>query len=153
MGCIALTPNEEVNLLWVNKIRSETRAPRVFVTLRPGPRSVPPQIVHEAGAVVLFGRSQMVEDWSERLSRDEATVERWRFAKPLPEDILESLKERIRGATGKDVLLDTSEDPKILGGAVIRVGDRLVDGSLRTRLRQLRKQLRSSGFVWAQYQE
>lgn len=85
MGCIALTPNEEVNLLWSNKIRSETRAPRVFVALRPGPRSVPPQIVHEEGAVVLFARSQMVEDWSEALSRGAATVERWRFAKPLPE--------------------------------------------------------------------
>jgi F-type H+-transporting ATPase subunit delta len=71
----------------------------------------------------------------------------------LPDEVLASLKERIVAATGKRVVLETSQDPKLLGGAVIRVGDRLVDGSLRERLRQLRKQLRSAGFVWAQEQE
>jgi F-type H+-transporting ATPase subunit delta len=74
-------------------------------------------------------------------------------AKPLPEDLLESLKSRIVAASGKEVVLETSLDPKLLGGAVIRAGDRLLDGSLRNRLREMRKQLRSAGFVWAQDQE
>jgi NhaP-type Na+/H+ or K+/H+ antiporter len=81
LGCIALTPNEEVNLLWAGRIRSETRAPRVYVSLRPGPRSVPPEIVHDAGAVILFGRGQSVDRWSDRIARGDATIERWRFAR------------------------------------------------------------------------
>ena len=71
-------------------------------------------------------------------------------AKTMPDDLLETLKNRIARASGKDVTLETSVDSKLLGGAVIRVGDRLVDGSLRTRIRELRKQLRSGGHVWSQ---
>lgn len=85
LGCIALTPNEEVNLLWAKEIRSETRAPRVYVAMRPGPRRVPPEIVHGAGAVILFGRGQSVDQWSDRIARDQASVERWRYRRP-PED-------------------------------------------------------------------
>jgi NhaP-type Na+/H+ or K+/H+ antiporter len=88
LACIALTPNEEVNLLWVNRIRSETRAPRLFVALRPGPRSVPPEIVHDAGAVVLFGQGQDVDSWSDRIAREEAVVELWRFTR-AGRDVLE----------------------------------------------------------------
>ena len=41
----------------------------------------------------------------------------------------------------KDVVLDTRVDPSILGGLVIKVGDKLIDGSTRTRLEELRRQL------------
>jgi hypothetical protein len=81
LGCIALTPNEEVNLLWASKVRAETRAPRVYVALRPGPRSIPSGDVHEAGAVVLFSKGIPVTTWSERLDNGEATVERWRLGR------------------------------------------------------------------------
>ena len=37
--------------------------------------------------------------------------------------------------------METEVDPSFLGGAVIRIGDRLIDGSTRTRLRQLRGRL------------
>jgi hypothetical protein len=84
LGCIALTPNEEVNLLWANKIRTEARGPRVYVTLRPGPRSVPPEIVHDAGAVILFGRGETVDEWSDRIARGEVRIERWRFTRHPP---------------------------------------------------------------------
>jgi NhaP-type Na+/H+ or K+/H+ antiporter len=85
LSCIAITPNEEVNLLWANKIRSETRAPTVFVTLRPEPRSVPAEIVHEAGAQVLFGRGQDVDKWAGRIVKGEVLIERWRFVRPPQE--------------------------------------------------------------------
>ena len=71
-------------------------------------------------------------------------------ATAMPDDLLETLKNRITRTSGKTVMLETSVDSKLLGGAVIRVGDRLVDGSLRTRIRKLRKQLRSGGHVWSQ---
>lgn len=84
LGCIALTPNEEVNLLWANKVRAETRAPRVYVTLRTGPGSIPSDNVHEAGAAVLFGRGAPVATWSQRLDAGHATVERWRLERAKP---------------------------------------------------------------------
>jgi NhaP-type Na+/H+ or K+/H+ antiporter len=86
LGCIALTPNEEVNLLWANRVRSETRTPRVWVGLRSGPRSLPPESVHEAGAVVLFGRGQAVDAWARRLDSREATIERWRFIRAVEDE-------------------------------------------------------------------
>ncbi len=71
----------------------------------------------------------------------------------MADDLLETLKNRITAASGKSVTLETSVDSKLLGGAVIRVGDRLVDGSLRSRVRKLRKELRSGGHVWSQEQD
>jgi F-type H+-transporting ATPase subunit delta len=43
--------------------------------------------------------------------------------------------------TGKTVLLESQVDPDIIGGIVARVGDRLIDGSVRTRLAALRRRL------------
>jgi hypothetical protein len=93
LGCIALTPNEEVNLLWANKVRGETRAPRMYVTLRSGPRSIPPDNVHDAGAVVLFGRGVPVVTWSQRLDNEEVTIERWRFTRASAGDDAETIED------------------------------------------------------------
>ena len=43
--------------------------------------------------------------------------------------------------TGGRVSLDTNVDPEILGGIVVRIGDRLIDGSVRGRLERLRARL------------
>jgi len=86
LGCIALTPNEEVNLLWANRVRSETRTPRVWVALRSGPRSLPPDSVHEADAVVLFGGGQPVDAWARRIESGEVAIERWRFVRAAADD-------------------------------------------------------------------
>lgn len=43
--------------------------------------------------------------------------------------------------TGKRVILRTHVDPSILGGLIVRVGDKLIDGSVRTRLERLRETL------------
>ena len=44
-----------------------------------------------------------------------------------------SLTESVR----MDVVLETAEDPEIIGGVVVRVGDQVVDGSVRTKLASL----------------
>ena len=44
-------------------------------------------------------------------------------------------------AMGKDMVAGYAVDPEILGGAIVRVGERRLDGSLRRRLTQLRRQL------------
>jgi len=42
---------------------------------------------------------------------------------------------------GKEVIATFSEDPSILGGVVVRVGDRVLDGSIKRRVTRLRRQL------------
>ncbi len=46
--------------------------------------------------------------------------------------------------TGKTVSLTTDVDPAVLGGAVIRMGDTVIDGSVRGRLERLERQLMGS---------
>jgi NhaP-type Na+/H+ or K+/H+ antiporter len=84
LGCIALTPNEEVNLLFVNKVREETRNPELYVALRRERGGLPPENVHEAGATVLFGRSRRLDVWNQRFDEGSVQPERWARALPQP---------------------------------------------------------------------
>lgn len=54
---------------------------------------------------------------------------------------LEEIEKQLTAQVGKTVKASSKVDPTILGGVVVRVGDRLVDGSVRTRLRRLRREL------------
>lgn len=51
------------------------------------------------------------------------------------------LSALLREIIGREVILTTTVDPKILGGVVARLGDRIIDGSTRTRLENLRRYL------------
>ena len=62
-------------------------------------------------------------------------------AVPLEESIVQEIGERIGEQTGQTVQLSTAADPEILGGIVVRVGNAILDASLRNRLNQLRNQL------------
>lgn len=59
----------------------------------------------------------------------------------LDADRQAQLERRLTEETGKQVTVETKVDPSILGGLIVRIGDRLVDGSTRARLRALRSQL------------
>jgi F-type H+-transporting ATPase subunit delta len=60
---------------------------------------------------------------------------------PLDAEYQLKLAQRITEVVGKPVILKTVVDPSIIGGIVIRIGDKLIDGSLRTKLAALRKEL------------
>ncbi len=62
-------------------------------------------------------------------------------AAPLRPEELRALRERLASMTGRTVELTTDVDPQLLGGIVVRLGDRLLDGSVRGRLERLRSQL------------
>ena len=64
-------------------------------------------------------------------------------AAPLDEAEVSALRERLQQMTGGRVELELQIDPTILGGVVVRLGDRLIDGSVRGRLERLRNQLAS----------
>jgi len=62
-------------------------------------------------------------------------------AVPLAQDTVRSVGERIGEQTGKSITLSSSVDPEILGGIVLRVGNFILDASIRSRLDQLRRQV------------
>jgi len=64
-------------------------------------------------------------------------------AEALQPDEIEALTTRLEQSTGGRIALDVQVDPGLLGGLVVRIGDRLIDGSVRGRLERLRNQLTS----------
>ncbi|MEN0015503.1 MAG: ATP synthase F1 subunit delta [Solirubrobacteraceae bacterium] len=53
----------------------------------------------------------------------------------------ESLGSRIGDQTGRKIRLNTVVDPEIIGGLILRVGNQILDASIRTRLERLRRQV------------
>jgi F-type H+-transporting ATPase subunit delta len=60
---------------------------------------------------------------------------------PLEPAEVKALTARLEQMTGGRIELEQEVDPSLLGGLVVRVGDRLIDGSVRGRLERLRNQL------------
>ncbi len=64
-----------------------------------------------------------------------------RTAIPLDDQQIERLATALGKATGKEVEVKVIVDPTVLGGIVARVGDTVIDGTVRHRLEQLKEQL------------
>lgn len=62
-------------------------------------------------------------------------------ALPLDDAMLQRLAAELSRITGKNVQLFQKVDPSVLGGAVIKVGEQIIDGSLRRKLEQIRERL------------
>ena len=58
-------------------------------------------------------------------------------AHPLTEDQVGELKQQLRTRVGREVAVDLSVDPALLGGLVVRIGSQMIDSSIRTRLNAL----------------
>jgi F-type H+-transporting ATPase subunit b len=63
-------------------------------------------------------------------------------ALPLTKEEQESIKKNVLSKIGKETKVDFSVDPQILGGLVVRVGDKVIDGSVAGQLEGLRKTLK-----------
>lgn len=88
----------------------------------------------EARAVAeAFGR--LADDY-EGIAHAEVTT-----AVELAPAQLDAIAQKIGQSLGKQVRVTGTVDPGIVGGVVVRVGDKLVDGSVRTRLKRLRREL------------
>jgi len=62
-------------------------------------------------------------------------------ARELPEKERGEVEKTIAGLTGKRVSVDYSVDPELIGGLVTRIGSTVYDGSIRTKLENLKEQL------------
>lgn len=96
--------------------------------------------------VVAAGRASDLAAIADRMAeraaaaRDKVVAE-VRAAVPLDEATVERLAAALSRTTGKDVEVKTVVDPAVLGGVVARVGDLVLDGSVRHRIHQVRETL------------
>ena len=76
--------------------------------------------------------------------RGEATAE-VTVAEQLNDKNLDALKAALKSVTGKDVALNVKVDPSIIGGLVVKLGSRMVDSSLRTKLNSIKHAMKEAG--------
>jgi F-type H+-transporting ATPase subunit delta len=142
-GAIHAAPRVEAALL-------SPKVPKAAKTrlLTGAVQGAPGEFVHFLAAVVKRGRQALLpaiaaafhELNDVRLNRVRAGVILAREPdEQLRNQITRSLQERI----GKEVIPTFSVDPEILGGAIVRLGDRVLDGSVKRRIVRLRRQLLS----------
>ena len=66
-------------------------------------------------------------------------------AEQLNDKNLDALKAALKTVTGKDVALNVKVDPSIIGGLVVKLGSRMVDSSLRTKLNSIKHAMKEAG--------
>jgi F-type H+-transporting ATPase subunit delta len=64
-----------------------------------------------------------------------------RTAIPLDEEIEKKLTDVLQQITGKKIFMEKFVDKSLIGGVAVRVGDRLLDSTIRTRLREMKEEL------------
>jgi F-type H+-transporting ATPase subunit delta len=139
-----LEANEDLRSTLSDKSIPVERRQEVVESLLGGKAS--PITVALVDFVVAAGRSKNLPEIIDKLvaraaeERHEAVAE-VRTAYPIDERRREKLAEALGKATGKHVSLKVSIDPSVLGGVVARVGDTVIDGTIRHRLEQLRESL------------
>lgn len=62
-------------------------------------------------------------------------------AMPLDKDDIKKLKKRLALATGKEIKLDNQIDKDLIGGILIKLGDKVIDGTVKGKLEELEKKL------------
>ena len=60
-------------------------------------------------------------------------------AEPLTDTLRDDVQAKLQAMTGKDVIVSVRQDPRIMGGIIIQIGDKRIDGSIARRLDELKK--------------
>jgi F-type H+-transporting ATPase subunit delta len=66
-------------------------------------------------------------------------------AEPLSDAHVAAIKDALKVSLGKDVTLDARVDPSLIGGLIVKVGSRMVDSSLKTKLSSLKLAMKEVG--------
>jgi F-type H+-transporting ATPase subunit delta len=93
----------------------------------------------------LFAARDMIKAFRALVAqhKGEATAE-VTVAEPLKDAHVDALRSALKAVTGKDVDLDVRVDPGILGGLVVKLGSRMVDSSLRTKLNAMKHAMKEA---------
>jgi len=94
----------------------------------------------------LFASEDMIKSFRTLLARHRGEVAAdVASAVALTEAQLAALRDKLKSSYGKDVRLDAKVDPSLLGGLVIKIGSRMFDSSLKTKLTNLKVVLKGTG--------
>lgn len=91
----------------------------------------------------LFIVSDVIKGYRSLLARHKGEVEaEITSAAPLSESQLTALRASLKASLGKDVAVSARVEPSLLGGLVVKVGSRMVDSSIRTKLNSLKNAMK-----------
>ena len=137
----ALVDSKDFNELVTSPLVSREEAGKAFDALAPQ-LGLDPLTANFLGVLARNGRKSQLQSVIRafrRLAaehRGETTAEVV-TARPLNDDQLAALKQQLRTRAGRDVTIDATVDPNILGGIVVKLGSQQIDASIRTKLNRL----------------
>jgi F-type H+-transporting ATPase subunit delta len=137
----ALVDSREFAELVASPLVSRDEAGKAFAALAPK-LNLDPITANFLGVLARNGRKQelraVIRAFKRLASehRGETTADVI-TARPLNDDQLAQLKAQLRARAGRDVNIDMSVDPNILGGMVVKLGSQRIDASIRTKLNRL----------------
>ena len=79
-GAIALTANDEVNYLFIQKVKEETKSITLYTTLKTNTTSLTSKMVHKSGSDLLFGKTTDVDTWNRRFLNKQVILQVWQFS-------------------------------------------------------------------------
>ena len=87
----------------------------------------------------LFAVREMIRGYNDLVAKSKGEVTaQVTVAEQLSDARLTEVKDALKSVTGKDVQVDVNVDPSIIGGLVVKLGSRMVDASLRTKLNSIK---------------
>lgn len=99
--------------------------------------------------ILLFDKGRIVficniNDFYQKLADELKGVARASLvsATELSTEAIEKIRITLSKKTGKDVILDVKQDPGLIGGIITRIGDLVLDGSIKTQLINMRESLK-----------
>jgi F-type H+-transporting ATPase subunit delta len=137
----ALVDSKDFNELVTSPLVSRDEAGKAFAAIAPQ-LGIDPITSNFLGVIARNGRKKeilAVIRAFRRIAaehRGEATADVV-TARPLNDDQVAALKQQLRARAGRDVKIDATVDPDILGGIVVKLGSQRIDASIRTKLNRL----------------
>ncbi len=91
-----------------------------------------------------FGFLSSINDFYQKLADEIKGIARASLvsASELSSETIEKIRAALSDRTGKDIILEVEQDPGLIGGIVTRLGDLVLDGSIRTQLLNMRESLK-----------
>jgi F-type H+-transporting ATPase subunit delta len=91
-----------------------------------------------------FSFLESVNEFYQKLADDLKGIARASLvsATELGDDTVEKIRAALSQRTGKDIILDVEQNPELIGGIVTKIGDLVLDGSIKTQLVNMRESLK-----------
>jgi F-type H+-transporting ATPase subunit delta len=99
------------------------------------------KLLFDKGRFIFLGA---VNEFYQKLADDLKGVARASLvsANELSSEAVEKIRKALSKKTGKDIVLDIKTDPALIGGVITKIGDLVLDGSIKTQLLNMRESLK-----------